>query len=84
MRRGKLKNKATKTITIYKLLLPVHFHHPSLKEISAKKEQHMIPHTRLRGFWVRVRGIANRAKSPLKRAATAATAKAGEFPPPNI
>jgi hypothetical protein len=48
------------------------------------KKQYMIPHTRLRGFWVRVRGIANRAKSPLKRAATAATAKAGEFPPPNI
>lgn len=43
----------------------------------------MIPHTRIRGFCVPVRGIANKAMSPLKRAATAATAKAGEFPPPN-
>lgn len=84
MRRGRLKKKATKTITIYKFLLPVHVHHPSSKEISAKRKQHMIPHTRLRGFWVPVRGIANKAKSPLIRAATAATAKAGEFPPPKI
>lgn len=42
----------------------------------------MIPHTRIRGFCT-VWGIANKAMSPLKRAATAATAKAGEFPPPN-
>lgn len=83
LRRERLKKKATKTITIYKSLLPVHFHHPSSKEISAKSKWNMIPHTRLRVFWAPDRGIAKTAMSPLIRAATAATAKAGEFPPPN-
>ena len=35
------------------------------------------------GFWGLDRGIAKMAISPLAKAATAATAKAGEFPPPN-
>lgn len=53
------------------------------KKSVPKAEKNMIPHTWLLGFGVPVRGIAKTAMSPLARAATAATAKAGEFPPPN-
>ena len=42
-----------------------------------------IPHGRTLGFCELLRGIAKIAISPLARAATPATAKAGEFPPPN-
>lgn len=42
-----------------------------------------IPHVKDLGFWGIERGIAKMATSPLAKAATAATAKAGEFPPPN-
>lgn len=68
---------------IYKLFLPVQFHNPSSKEIGGKSRSNMIPHTGFLGFWEPVRGIAKTAMPPLTRAAIAATANAGEFPPPN-
>ena len=68
------------TIAIYKFLLSEQFNiHDGIQKIRYNK----IPHGRALGFCELLRGIAKIDVSPLARAATPATAKAGEFPPPN-
>lgn len=58
-------------------------HHSTPKETSAKSRKNVVPHTWVRVFGDPDRGMAKIAMSPLTRVATAATANAGEFPPPN-
>lgn len=70
-------------ITIYKFLLSEQFNIrvAGIQKIGYNKIPHGIG--RALGLCELLRGIAKIATSPPVRAATPATAKAGEFPPPN-
>ena len=74
-----LINKVTIAINKFLQSEQINIHVDSIQKIRYNK----IPHGRALGFCELLRGIAKIAVSPLVRAATPATAKAGEFPPPN-
>lgn len=62
----------------------MHWHNKHMqKTLDRRLDDVRVPYGRALGFWAAERGIANMAISPLAKAATAPTAKAGEFPPPN-